>query len=53
MKQLNKKELKTMDLSKEEELILQEYVAIHFREHFSEKINEAAKQKRIKDYEPF
>ena len=28
-------------------------VAIHFREHFSEKINEAAKQKRIKDYEPF
>jgi hypothetical protein len=28
-------------------------VAIHFRENFAEKINEAAKQKRIKDYGPF
>jgi hypothetical protein len=28
-------------------------VAIYFREHFSEKVNEAAKQKRIKDYGPF
>lgn len=28
-------------------------VAIHFKENFTEKVNKAAKQKRIRDYGPF